>query len=545
MAQSLAKCAKTKAVFRFSFGFLRQRTSFVRKGRIAATKASLYNVLEMKKKKPLFYSGALPRLQKLLCLGAAAVFALYTALPAFATSRPASAAAASKTPSAAPSTASSADSAASGAAQAPPATISDSYIVMDAATGQILIQKNGTKQRAPASITKILTLAMALEKGDPYDTVVTVPKAAVATKYDFSHISLVEGEQIPLYDALMATVLMSANDAATTLAVYTSGDLETWKTAAAQRIAALGLTDTVFLNPTGMPQKGHISTAKDMAEITRWALTVPRFKEIFGAAEFVMQPTNKQKNTRKLGTSHMLLVESKYFYPGTLGGKLGWSEESGHTMVSLNEKNGMTLIIVTMGSAGKYDKFKDATALLNYCFDNFKLYTFAASALPAGEMDSPTGKVTLKAEKDFTFLLHRSVDPASIEATYQAPTASGGAFRPAVRFSLGQSSGAMEKELGTFPMGYVITAAVSDAAVSSPPASYVVPPAPTPADGSVVLLVQIAAGVLLLLSTGYFVLSRPKRPKKVAARLSPARTARHIERGSYAPDSTHQYRHKR
>lgn len=118
-----------------------------------------------------------------------------------------------------------------------------------------------------------------------------------------------------------------------------------------------------------------------MARLTQWAMTVPGFSELFGATSYTMQPTNKQEQERLFGTDNCMLVTNKYQYEGTTGGKSGWTEEAGYTMVETVTRSGRSLICVVMGSAKKYDKFSDSIALLDYCFDHFTPVTLALRIL--------------------------------------------------------------------------------------------------------------------------------------------------------------------
>mgnify|MGYP000535547705 CR=1 FL=1 len=115
-------------------------------------------------------------------------------------------------------------------------------------------------------------------------------------------------------------------------------------------------------------------------------MTVPGFSELFGATSYTMQPTNKQEQERLFGTDNCMLVTNKYQYEGTTGGKSGWTEEAGYTMVETVTRSGRSLICVVMGSAKKYDKFSDSIALLDYCFDHFTPVTLAASDITSPQV---------------------------------------------------------------------------------------------------------------------------------------------------------------
>lgn len=346
---------------------------------------------------------------------------------------------------------------------APPSEIfSDAYCVMDASTGQILIEKNGDKREYPASITKVLTLALALENGDMGATI-TVQEEDVITDYSTSHIALQAGEQLSVRDAVEATILMSANDAANCLAQYRSGSIQSFVQLMNEKAASLGADSSHFTNTNGLPDDDHYTTANDMARITRWAMTVPAFGEIFDDTEYTMGPTNKQTDARLFGTSNLMVVQSKYYYDGVLGGKLGWTEEAGHTMVTVAERDGRRLICVVMNSEHKYEKYKDAHALLDYCFDEFQPVTVLGEELPKAQVPIQLSggdeeNVLVAPAQSYTFLLHQDLDRSDVLSHYDLPESytPGDSFSPTVTFTLNSSAGLMNTDLGVYPLEYEI-----------------------------------------------------------------------------------------
>ena len=200
----------------------------------------------------------------------------------------------------------------------PPEVTAHAYLVMDAQTGQVLVQKGGAERNYPASITKIMTLALAMEKmrrrhdaaghGQPGRGLFAggglVPCRAAA------------GEVVSLNDLFHATILASANDAANVLAEYTAGSMEAFVELMNAKAAELGLAGTHFVNANGLHSADHYTTPYDMARLTQWAMTVPGFSELFGATSYTMQPTNKQEQERLFGTDNCMLVTNKYQYEG-------------------------------------------------------------------------------------------------------------------------------------------------------------------------------------------------------------------------------------
>ena len=174
-----------------------------------------------------------------------------------------------------------------GAAAAGPAlTATEAYCIIDADTGLVLAQQNMNEELHPASITKVMTLGLACEKAQgKWDNVkLTVSHEDVYSLAgtDSSHIALQEGEEVPLTDALYATMMASANDGANLLAEYFGGgSIEGGVAAMNAQAKELGLEHTHFANPHGISDEDHYTSCYDMAQILRWALTQPGFETLF------------------------------------------------------------------------------------------------------------------------------------------------------------------------------------------------------------------------------------------------------------------------
>ncbi len=252
-----------------------------------------------------------------------------------------------------------------------PVINSDTYVVMEAKSGKVLASRGADKKKYPASITKILTTAIALENGDPNDKHTMTYKATHSIERGSTHIALTEEEVVTVNDLLNATMIESANDAANGLAEYIAGDIDNFPQYMNDKAAEIGAVNSNFMNAHGLHNKEHYTTAYDMALITRWAIGIDGFREVFGAHSYSVPPTNKQPIQRNIGTHHMMFVKSKFTYEGATGGKLGWTPEARHTMVTIAERNGMELICVVMDSKTQYEKFRDTIALFDHCFENF------------------------------------------------------------------------------------------------------------------------------------------------------------------------------
>ena len=271
------------------------------------------------------------------------------------------------------------------------ATETEAVYLFNADTGKTLLTQNADQPRYVASLTKLMTALLLLESGKDLNGEVTVPTDLTQEFKDIQNangttMGLRIGETVRRIDLLNALLITSANDAANVLAEYTAGSMEAFVELMNAKAAELGLAGTHFVNANGLHSADHYTTPYDMARLTQWAMTVPGFSELFGATSYTMQPTNKQEQERLFGTDNCMLVTNKYQYEGTTGGKSGWTEEAGYTMVETVTRSGRSLICVVMGSAKKYDKFSDSIALLDYCFDYFTPVTLAASDITSPQV---------------------------------------------------------------------------------------------------------------------------------------------------------------
>lgn len=282
-------------------------------------------------------------------------------------------------------------------AAGPPELLAESYILMDAATGQVLAQKNPDTARYPASTTKLVTLALVLEEcgQEHFLDELTVSESAVAAMGPgSSSIFLRPGETLSLADALWAAELESANDAANLLAEYAAGSIPAFVERMNQKAAELGLESTRFVNPSGYHDDGHYTTARELALMTRWALTVPGFCELLGGVSHTMPGNPVHPAERQMLTDNRLLLNNPP-YPGLLGGKTGWTPEAHFTLVEAAERGGHTLIAVTLACPSKDARFAECAALLDYGFEQFAPVEVNAAELGLAPLPVVQGGETL------------------------------------------------------------------------------------------------------------------------------------------------------
>ena len=247
-------------------------------------------------------------------------------------------------------------------------------VLMEAATGDVIFGQNENARLPMASTTKIMTALVALESL-PLETVVKITAESVGV--EGSSIYLTEGEILTLEQLLYALMLESANDAATAIAVAVSGSTEAFAEKMNARAASLGLTSTRFVNPHGLDHEEHYTTAYELAMITREALQDPVFREICSTERKII-PLRGDEGVRLL-LNHNKLLDS---YEGCIGVKTGFTKRTGRCLVSAAERDGVTLIAVTLNAP---DDWRDHTAMLDYGFGVYESVTLCE----AGAFSAP------------------------------------------------------------------------------------------------------------------------------------------------------------
>ena len=240
-------------------------------------------------------------------------------------------------------------------------------LLMEKTTGEVLYAVNEHEQLEPASVTKIMTLLLVMEAIDSgslhYDDMVTA--SAYACSMGGSQIWLKENEQMTVEDMLKAVCVASANDASVALAEHIAGSAEAFVEKMNQRAAELGMEDTHFVNPTGLPAEGHVTSAYDIALMSRELILhhpdIRRFTTIWmdtlRDGEFGLSNTNK-------------LIR---YYEGATGLKTGSTDSALYCLSATAEREGMELIAVILKSPTSTQRFESAKVLLNYGFAAYDL----------------------------------------------------------------------------------------------------------------------------------------------------------------------------
>lgn len=244
---------------------------------------------------------------------------------------------------------------------AQPAPSAVSAILVDADTGRVLFEKNAHEKRLIASITKLMTALVAVESTPDLDQEVEIQREW--TLAEGSSIYLREGESLTLRTLLYGLLLSSGNDAALAVAGFCGGDVETFVGWMNQRAESLGMEDTHFANPNGLNDEAHYSTAYDMAVLAQACLKQADLCQIMSTKSITLEGHSFSNHNKLL-----------WQYEGCIGMKTGYTQMAGRTLVSAAERNGQTLVCVTLCDP---DDWKDHAAMLDYGFETFPRHVLA------------------------------------------------------------------------------------------------------------------------------------------------------------------------
>lgn len=241
-----------------------------------------------------------------------------------------------------------------------------SAIVLEQSTGKVAFEKNAHTRMGMASTTKIMTALVAIENGNLEKTVEINDKAIGV---EGSSIYLQRGEKLTLKELLYALLLQSANDAATAIAFEIGGSVENFAQMMNTKANELGLQNTHFTNPHGLYDENHYTTAYELAIITQKALENDIFRQIVSTKKTII-PLNNGEGSRVLVNHNKMLS----YYDGAIGVKTGYTKKTGRCLVSAAERNGTTVIAVTLNAPNDWN---DHTKMLDLGFESFITTTLA------------------------------------------------------------------------------------------------------------------------------------------------------------------------
>ena len=254
-----------------------------------------------------------------------------------------------------------------------------SAILIESKTGRILYEKNSEEKRYPASTTKIMTALLTLENVEDLQSKATVSYNAVfSVPSGYSVDTLKVGEELSIEELLYALLVKSSNEAANVLAEYVAGNVDSFATMMNTRAAELGCKNTNFVNPNGIHNENHYSTAYDLSLIAKEAMKNETFRKIVSTVSHTLPSTNKYEQTDRnlITTNDLINKKNKNYYEYAIGIKTGYTAYAKNCLVAGANKDGVELISVVLGTDkkevnGLSKRDTDTKTLFEYVYNNF------------------------------------------------------------------------------------------------------------------------------------------------------------------------------
>ncbi|MDO5412116.1 MAG: D-alanyl-D-alanine carboxypeptidase family protein, partial [bacterium] len=309
-------------------------------------------------------------------------------------------------------------------------------LIIDLDSGEVLYELNKDQQRAPASLTKIMTMLVALEALDRgqfalEDIVTAQADCLTGLAEDSSNAGITPGTQLSVKDLLYCTMIHSANEACNVLATYVSGSISAFVDQMNQKAAELGCVNTHFMNPNGLPAENHYSSAYDLYLMATAAMQYPLFMEIANTQSY--QSDNPAVNNGAIMNNSNALISpnsyyakaGSYLYEGASGIKTGYTNAAGYCLISTAQRDGINVMAIAMGCLGELNgdtenfwNFKDSITMYDWVFDNFSHRNIlsATENITTVTVDlSDEGSVMLHPQKGITVLLPDDVAAEDIQ----------------------------------------------------------------------------------------------------------------------------------
>jgi len=302
---------------------------------------------------------------------------------------------------------------------------SEAGLLVEVSTGKVLFEKNSTKKMFPASTTKILTGILVIENCNLTD-IVTVPQSAlenIPSGYVTCNISA--GEELTVNDLLHVLMIPSANDAAYVLAEYVGGSVSGFSDMMNKKALEIGCTNTHFVNPNGIHDDTHYTTAYDLYLMANYAMKNETFREIVSKISYTLPETNKHSSLDRVfhTTNELLNSKSRYFYENTIGVKTGHTAQAGNCLVAQSSKDNLEFISVVLNggttNSGLNERYIDSKNLLEYGYNNYTFTTLIpkSSILKTIEVENGTKEtknLDLVIDNDIYALHNKTLDFDSI-----------------------------------------------------------------------------------------------------------------------------------
>ena len=251
-------------------------------------------------------------------------------------------------------------------------------IIVESNSGKILYEDNAHKKNYPASVTKILTAIVVLENCELDDTAVVTSSAVSNIPSGYVLAPLFVGEEMKIKDLLYALMLKSANDAAYVLAEHVGGSVDGFSDMMNKKAEEIGCKNSHFVNPNGIHNENHYTTAYDMYLISKYAMENEDFEKIVSTYQYTLPETNKYKNNDRVMKNTNIFVDpnSKYYDKDIKGIKTGTTTQAGNCLITDIKKDDFDVITVVLGAETSDSKFTETIKMVNYAFDNFTFSEF-------------------------------------------------------------------------------------------------------------------------------------------------------------------------
>lgn len=309
----------------------------------------------------------------------------------------------------------------------------ESAILIEGTSGVVLYEKNAKQKMYPASTTKIMTALIAIEAADAgeislFDNVTVTEEMLEGLDIDGTSIALKPGEIMSVDNLLKGMLVVSGNDAAMAIAYHVAGGVDAFCQRMNDRAVAIGLEGTHFVNPHGLHDENHYTTAFDLAKLSGVAMKNEGFRKIADIAHVKIPPTNMTEKERYYINTNALLSTLRYrdyYYRGTTGIKTGTTDAAGSCLVSSVKRNGMELISVVLNAEKSTDTYTDSIRLFDYGFEHYEFVKAALQNEIVGQTDVKWGwskdTVTLSAVDDISVVVPKGTETDKLEIKLNLP----------------------------------------------------------------------------------------------------------------------------
>ena len=305
-------------------------------------------------------------------------------------------------------------------------TKSTACLLIETKTGKVLYSKNANKRMYPASTTKLMTAILTAEKCQMTDKVKISHNAIFSIPYGYASANFREGEELSVENLLNVLLIPSANDAAVALAEHISGSVGEFSKLMNSKAKEIGCTGTNFVNPNGIHNENHYSTAHDLSLIGQYAMKLPTITNIVKKTRYTLPATSKYKKTDRVFKATNKLINSasgnSLYYQYATGLKTGYTDKAGNCIVATAKKDKLELIAVTLNAKTSENRFEDCKKLFDYGFKNYSYRTIkkANDVIKSVEISNATDEtktLDIILKDDISAFFNNNINIKDIDST--------------------------------------------------------------------------------------------------------------------------------